>query len=167
MVIEQRPLSEIEQKIANDVQRHGCSIMSVFDPEGEEPDFSYSIGFPEKLAQPEVIVFSLPKNLRASMINELYRQMSAEGLVMHDGQRVSDLLVGHDCILREVRNGEAIAEHFGSAIWYSRRFHDRELQQAFQIVWPGAQQGLFPWEEGCSQAVIDDQPALYSTGLNS
>ena len=33
--------------------------------------------------------------------------------------------------------------------------------RAYQLFWPGAEQGLFPWEKGCVQFVRDCQPSLY------
>jgi hypothetical protein len=30
-----------------------------------------------------------------------------------------------------------------------------------QIVWPGKLDGLFPWEEGCNELVIERQLPLY------
>ncbi len=163
---EPRALNEMEQSIVDNVEKHGCFIMSVFDPEGVEPEFSYSIGFEKTAAQHEVIVFSLPKNLRASMINELCRKMSEDGLKLEDGLKIDGLLEGYDCVVREVTSSEAIDEHFGSAIWFNRRFGLGEMTHAFQIVWPGARQGLFPWDADCVQSVIDDQPALYERGTN-
>ncbi|WP_305098226.1 DUF4262 domain-containing protein [Croceibacterium aestuarii] len=157
-------LTEIEQTIVDMVDKHGCFIMSVFDPEGVAPDFSYSIGYARTVQQPDVIVFSLPKSLRASMINEIWRQMSEDGLELSDGAEISDLLEGHICVAREVTDPAAIAEHFGSAIWYYRHIGMPAVSRAFQIVWPGAHQGLLPWEEGCASEVIEDQPALYVTG---
>jgi len=154
-------LSEIEQGIVQNVEDHGCSIMSVFDPDGFEPDFSYSIGFERTTGQPEVIVFSLPKSLRVSMINEVRRQIGECGLVLADGLQISDLLEGYLCIAREINDAEVIRNHFGSAIWYNQRFGPGQTERAFQLVWPGAKQGLFPWDDGCAQEVIEDQPALY------
>ena len=156
-----RPLSDIEQGMVDNIERHGCSIMSVFDPDGVEPEFSYSIGFERTLDQPEVIVFSLPKALRASMINEIRRQVVESEFKLADEAKIFGLLEGFHCIAREILDPAAIAEHFGSAIWYNSRFGSGEIDRAFQIVWPGAHQGLFPWQEGCMQDVIDDQPALY------
>lgn len=158
-----REFTEFEKEIVDNVARHGCFIMSVFDPDGAEPEFSYSIGLLETAGQPEVIVFSLPKNLRASMINEIGRQMRDEGLCLSDGAQISGLLEGHHCIVREITTADAIGKHFGSAVWYSR-LHNVELKRVFQIVWPGARQHLFPWETGCDTNVIADQPALYIEG---
>jgi hypothetical protein len=162
--VTEKPLTDLEQEIVDNVQKYGCFIMSVFDPDGEEPEFSYSIGFLRTVQQPEVITFSLPRALRVSMINEIYRQISENGLQLVDGVGIAGLLEGHSCVAREVTDQKAISEHFGSAIWYSRRFDDQEINKVFQIVWPGARQGLFPWEDGCASEVIEDQPALYAMG---
>lgn len=154
-----------EQRVLDNIRDHGCQVQYVFDPEGKLPDFSYSIGFPVSVGQPEVIVLGLPNKLMHSMVNEVRRQC-AEGLVLRDGAVVSGLLEGFDCVLRHVVNAAAIAEHFGWAIWYHRSQHGKELTEAYQIVWPGAQQGLFPWEPGCHSDVIALQPALYETRLH-
>jgi Domain of unknown function (DUF4262) len=153
-------LSEFEQRIAANVEQYGCHVMSVFDPDGIAPTFSYSVGFPVSLAQPEVITFGLSSKMMHSMINAMYRQCR-DGLKMSAGLRVSDLLDGYDCVLRPVKPEHIMAEHFGSAMWFQRHRTSRAMTEAFQIVWPGAGNGLFPWEEGASQDVIDLQPALY------
>jgi hypothetical protein len=153
-------LTEFEQQIVANVEQYGCHIMHVFDPDGVEENFSYSIGFPVSVSQSDVIVFGLDQKLMHSMINEMHRQCR-EGLAMQDGLRVSDLLEGFDCELRSVRPENLVAEYFGSAMWYLRIQTGHKLTGAFQIVWPGSVNGLFPWDEGVSQDVIDAQPALY------
>lgn len=161
MVNVARELTPFEEDIIEKVRTHGCMVLHVFDPERKEPDFSYSIGFPETVAQPEVIVFGLDKKLMLSMINETLRQCSEEGLSLADGLRISGLIEGFDCIAREITGQAAIDEHFGSAIWYHRTQRGEELQRAFQLIWPGAQQGLYPWDEGCAADVSEWQPPLY------
>ena len=156
-----RELDAIEQQMVDNVEEYGCSIMSVFDPDGIEPEFSYSIGFERTTCQPEVLVFALPKSLRLSMINEVRRQIGEDELILSDGIRIADLLDGHICVAREICDPKVIEDHFGSAIWYNRQFGSGEITRAFQLVWPGARQGLFPWDDGCAQEVIEDQPALY------
>lgn len=159
-------LTDFEKSVIDVVQKHGCMVLSVFDPDQIEPDFSYSIGFPETVGQAEVIVFSLPKSLRASMINEILRQMVEESLVLKDGAKIGNLLEGYDCVARRIVDPRVLREHFGSAIWYHRHQRNAELAEAYQIVWPGARQGKFPWEDGCAQDVIDDQPALYELSIH-
>lgn len=153
-------LTEFEQRIVANVEQYGCHVMHVFDPEGIEEAFSYSIGFPVSVSQPEVIAFGLSSKLMHSMINELHRQCR-EGLLMADGLRVSDLIEGYDCELRSVPPKRIVADHFGSGMWFHRHQIGQAMTEAFQIVWPGAVNGLFPWEAGASQDVINAQPALY------
>jgi Domain of unknown function (DUF4262) len=153
-----------EQKVVDDIQEFGCSIMHVFDAEGELPEFSYSIGYPVSVSQPEVIVFGVKRELRHSMINELQCQC-ADGLKLADGLRVSNLVEGWDCVARHVMSMEAIQEHFGWALWYHETQLGEPMREAYQIVWPGALQGLFPWQAGCDPLVIESQPALYAGAL--
>ena len=157
-----KKLDRHEQQVLDNIRDHGCQVQFVFDPEGEAPDFAYSIGFPVSVGQPEVIVFGLKRELMISMVNEVYRQCAEESLLLEDGVRIDNLIEGFDCIAREVADPGAIREHFGWAIWYHRSQRHEELERAFQLVWPGAQQGLFPWDDGCVDEWVKVQPALYA-----
>jgi hypothetical protein len=149
-----------EQEVLDHIRDHGCQIMHVHDDQGDEIDFSYSVGFPVSVCQPEVIVFGLRFEVMQYMINELRRQC-AEGLKLKDGLCVGGLIEGFDCVVRHVVSEEAIKQHFGWAIWYHRTQRRQEMCEAYQVVWPSKLQGLFPWEEGCASEVIDCQPALF------
>lgn len=153
-----------EQKVVYDVRDYGCHITQVSEDD-EGPGFSYSIGFPVTVRQPEVIVFGLRNDVMKSITNKILRQCEA-GLMLGEGVPVSDLIEGFYCILRHVTDAEAIKEHFGWAAWYHRSQNHRELVEAYQIVWPGAVDGLYPWDEGCSQIVINSQPALYKKSVH-
>ena len=37
-------MEQYERNILQHIEEHGCSVTSVFDPDGKEPPFSYSIG---------------------------------------------------------------------------------------------------------------------------
>jgi hypothetical protein len=151
-------LNAHERKILGNIRDHGCHVMSVFDPEGELPDFTYSIGFPETVGQPEVLVYGLPRKLAHSMVNETLTQCRA-GLKLVDGIRIDGLLDDFACIVREIPSDRIDAEHFESAVWFENYRTGGPMTQAFQIVWPGAGHGLFPWQPGADLDEI--QPALY------
>jgi hypothetical protein len=151
-----------ERKCLADIAEHGCHILAVWDDEGNEPDFAYSVGFPVSVGQPEVLVYGLSREIMKSMINEVCRQCG-EGLELSDGLRIQGLLEGHDCIAKWCSSREAIDEHFGWALWYHSTQRGLDVEGFYQIVWPGAASGLFPWDEGVSQDVIDAQPALYES----
>lgn len=157
------PLSPMEQIVVDDVRERGCHLMPIFDPSGAKPNYLHSIGFWESIDQPEAIVFGLRDELMGSMLSELHRQC-LNGLQMADGLSVVGLLDGFDCILKRIADVDIIHDHFGWAVWYRHLWEKPQLEEAFQVVWPGAKQGLFPWEVGCDKYVIEYQPALYGTG---
>jgi len=154
------PQTQYERKIVSNVSQYGCHVTFVFDPEHNEPDFSYSTGFTKTLRQGEVIVFGLPEDVMHSMINETMAQC-LEGLTLDEGVPISGLLEGFDVVARAVCPEWIEREFFNSAMWFHRREFGSDLKAAYQLVWPSAVTGLFPWNEGCAQEVIDRQPALY------
>jgi hypothetical protein len=149
-----------EQDIIGNVDRTGCHINYVSAKEGD-PDFAYSVGFWKSVGQPEVIVFGLGHSLLPSMINETLRQCR-EGLQLRDGVVVSGLLNNHDVVVRAVHPGHIEREYLNSAIWFHDTHGGQNELEAVQLVWPGAADGLFPWDDGCNQRVRDLQPALYA-----
>ena len=152
--------AELEAGIVSNVDQYGCSIMFVFDPDEGKADFAYSIGFPKSLAQPEVIVFGLSRSLMLSMINETHRQCAEEELKLQDGVVIGDLLEGFDCIVREVPKDRIESEYFGSAMWYRQAIMGEEMDRAFQIFWPGAATGLFPWDASADPEIVGPQSEL-------
>lgn len=152
--------SDYEQKLFSVVEEHGWQFTYVFDPDGLKPDFGYSVGFATSLGAPEFIIFGLPRALMNSMLWEVYRQIE-KGAVPADGMRWQGLLEGFDCISRKAIHPYLHSEYTVSANWFWKEKGNNGHPEVYQIVWPGAQQGLFPWDDGCSQGVIDDQPSLW------
>ncbi|GAA0472611.1 hypothetical protein GCM10009096_12230 [Parasphingorhabdus litoris] len=154
-------LSEFEQKLLDNVDQHGCQVNFVFDAEGDDPDFAYSVGFRKTAKQPEVIVFGLERKLMLSMINETLRQCCEEGLCLAEGTEISDLVEGFDCVARRVHPSQIDEGYFNSSMWFHVREFGSELSEAYQLVWPGAVNGLYPWDIDCSEDIIEAQPPLY------
>ena len=154
-------LSDYEQSIVDNVAEHGWFCVSVFDPDDVKPSFSYSVGFWKTLNSPEVIIFGLPGKLMHSMLWEMFRQIR-DGAQLEDGRRWSNLIEGFDCISHKVHPDNMQREYFNSALWYWGDPEERGAAlEAYQLVWPGSKDGLFPWQVGCAQIVRDYQPALY------
>ncbi|RYY26853.1 MAG: DUF4262 domain-containing protein [Sphingomonadales bacterium] len=159
-------LNSFEKTLVNNVRKHGCHINIVSPDEGDDaPSFAYSVGFPETVGQPEVIVFGLPSDLKGAMINEALR-MCRDGLQLADGAEIDGLLAGHAVIARDVADAFLVPEYFNSALWYARH-KGREPMRAVQLVWPDPEDGLFPWQTGFSELARGWQPELYEQGLNS
>ncbi len=164
-------LSKGEREIVGNVDKHGCHLNGVFDPEGDEPNFVYSIGFTKTLEKvgipdfPEVIIFGLPGDFCGPAINQLLA-MCAAGQELNEGVRLDEFFGDYDGIVRLVHPSRIEEEYLNSAMWYHRTHMDRELLKVAQLVWPDAS-GVFPWEEGCEEWVRADQPALYEPRLAS
>ena len=156
-------LNENEVKLLDNVEKHGWHCMGVFDPEGNDPSFAYSVGFSKSLNKPEFIVFGLEHELMSHMLWEVYHQLKA-GAVPSDGMRWQGLLEGFDCISKKANHPILFKEYAISANWLWKHQERDGYPDVYQIVWPGAQQGLFPWENDCNLYVVEQQPALW---LNS
>jgi Domain of unknown function (DUF4262) len=147
-----------DEKALADIAKHGFHALHIL-AEGDEPAYTFSIGFTETLNAPEAVIFGLKRELMHNMLWETFRQLQA-GRVMTDGQHRTGLIEGFDCIARPVHPSWH-REYLGTAIWHARYRTGSDEFNAFQIFWAGAQQGLFPWEAGCDPFVVSQQPALY------
>ncbi len=156
-----RPLNDAELKMLKNIDTHGWHAMHVFDPNGKSPPFTYSVGFTQSLAAPEFIVFGLPRELMHSMIWEAYRQTKA-GKTIEDGAVWDDLIEGHKCVSRRADHAALFRDYTTSADWFWRHQGHADHPPIMQLVWPGAEDGLFPWDDGCAQKVIDSQLQLWS-----
>ncbi|WP_235037647.1 MULTISPECIES: DUF4262 domain-containing protein [unclassified Novosphingobium] len=174
-------LSHHEDQILDNIEEFGCHITVVSPPDndgmgndGEEDEddidegerFAYSVGFPASVHQPEVIVFGFSAELSAAVINGVL-DLCREGLVLEDWMEIEGILKGHRCVLREVEAECLMPYYFNSAMWFAETELETEFTRAMQIVWPGVDDGLFPWDKGCSDEVRDLQTPLYRTSLNS
>lgn len=132
----------MEDIVRANVREHACHVMIV-EADDEGPGFSYSIGLTTTYSQPELICFGLAQELTHWMINAL-RDRMAEGARFEDGQRVSGLIEGFDCVLRRMHR-DRYGEYLGYALW----FHDGTEFTTLQIVWPDKEH-RFPWDDGYS-----------------
>jgi uncharacterized protein DUF4262 len=151
--------SDYERKLIEAVHEHGwfCLCVGAGD---ETPGFAYSIGFAETLQAPEFIVFGLDFSLMHNMLWTVFRQVR-DGSDARDGGRWTDLISGFDCVSRAVHPSNIVPEYLNSAIWYHEETGANAPLRAMQIVWPGAEDGYFPWEPRCAQIVRDHQPPLW------
>lgn len=152
-------LSEYEQKLLKNIEMYGWQCTNVFDPDGVEPDFSYSIGFAGSLGSPEFIIFGLNRKLMHSMLGSLYDHIKAGATVEQD-KRWSDLLEGFECVSKKATAHDLYDNYVRSAKWLWNYQGNKGAPEVYQIVWPGAVDGLFPWDEGCNDTVRDLQPQL-------
>jgi len=151
-------LNDYEKRLLQNIEEFGWQCLSVIGEE-QNPSFSYSIGFTKTLDAPEFIIFGIDEQVRLDVLWNVFDALK-EGRESADMDRWSDLIVGYDCILREVDPSNMVRDYFNSAIWYHGPPEQNGPLRAMQIVWPDAF-GIFPWEPGCAEWVCEDQPPLY------
>jgi hypothetical protein len=152
-----------EKNIAKNVDKHGCHINWIFDPESKDPAFAYSVRFTKTLGVPEIILFRLPQETCASAINHLL-VLCAGGVAFHEGALISGLFGEYDCAARMVHESWLIQSYFASALWYHRTQTGQPLSNLAMLVWPDSDHD-FPWDDGWADWVRANQPELYNPRL--
>ena len=67
-------LDRHQAKVVAIIHEHGWHCTYVFDPDGEQPDFSYSTGFRVNADHPEMIVFGLPSETANEVLWDVFRE---------------------------------------------------------------------------------------------
>ena len=144
---------------ARRVRKHGWTGTYVH---GEGAAFSYSIGFWESAASPDVIMFGMTQEIANGLLWEAHRQLKAGELMLRDKAAWSlDWEDGPQFAWRAVHPSQIRRDHFNIAIWYKERQGGRRSDlKAFQLFVTDTQ-GLFPWEEGFDADYRPIQPELY------
>jgi hypothetical protein len=142
-----------ERRCAEDVERYGLHLIHVA-PNGDLPGWSYSIGLPDTLQHPELIVFGLPRDTAHAMLNTAADEIRA-GRPFSDGAETDALLDGYSCLARTVM-----------PIWYeplvgwARWYHRSDGFQLLQLLWPDRQH-RYPWDPDVIAEVRQRQPRLF------
>ena len=146
-------MEEYERNILKHINEHGCSVTSVFDPEGDEPPFSYSIGIARTAAAPELIVVGLKPEIGHWLVNEYNIRVRA-GERFVPGVLYLGFLKGFAVqfgpVARKYRK-----EYMRSATW----LHDGADYEALQLIWPSTA-GLWPWDPEANEWFRTNQPLL-------
>lgn len=155
MTISDEDRAANDERIARDIERHGCHVISVFDPKEEHPPFSYTIGITESAGAPEAIVIGLGQKLGHSLMNEYCRRARA-GERFTRGVQVTGLLEGFPVLVEPVRASRLAEYTLGCA----RRYGKLKLEYSVvQLVWPSTK-GVWPWEKAASEWFVANQPML-------
>jgi hypothetical protein len=143
--------SEIE--ITNNIEEFGCHVMSVFDPEGEDIDFTYTIGINKRQNQPELIIIGLRHKLAASIANEYNRHIQS-GKTFKSNVFYGGFIDGFKVVFCPVSR-EYKQEYMLSC---NRLYNDTDYP-ALQLIYPTVK-GVWPWEKKATEGFKLLQPSL-------
>lgn len=146
-------MNEYELNLLKHIKEVGCSVTSVFDPEKDEPSFSYSIGIPKSCGAPELIVLGLTTDLGHALVN-VYNDRVRAGERFSPGSSYEGFLKGFPIqfvpVAREHRESYML-----SACW----LHGGPDFEALQLIWPSTD-GILPWAPNASAWLQANQPVL-------
>jgi hypothetical protein len=151
--VSKRQLTDNDKRVARDIKRYGCHVVSVFDPKGRLPFFSYSIGIQDSSGAPDVIVIGLRPELGGYLVNE-YNRRVRKGRRFKRGTRYSGFLRGFSVYIEPAR-----PERYSRYAYGCARYYDGREYSIVQLVWPSTK-GVWPWNKTASKWLVRNQPML-------
>lgn len=148
-----RELTANDRRVARDVKRYGCHVVSVFDPRGRLPHFSYSIGIQDSSGAPDVIVIGLRPELGGFVVNEYNRQIR-KGRRFKRGRRYPGFLRGFSVYFEPARK-----ERYRRYVYGCARYYDGRDYSIVQLIFPSTK-GVWPWNKSASKWLVRNQPML-------
>jgi len=142
-----------DQRVAEDVAKFGCHVISVFDPEEKLPNFSYSVGIEESSSAPEAIVIGVKPALGHAMINE-YNDQVRKGVKFKRGILYPGFLEGFEIFIEPAKSSLLSEYTLGCSRYYSGAAYS-----VVQLIYPTTT-GLWPWQASASEWFRANQPML-------
>ncbi|AYQ28874.1 MULTISPECIES: DUF4262 domain-containing protein [unclassified Polaromonas] len=142
-------MSQFIDSVRQDIARYGCSVISISD---EEPPFAYTVGLWQTQRHPELIIFGLPQQVMANILNAVVTKM--KNSATRELPRSHQDIGGSYGIQVMAANKAHLDRYFGFALgFYEERF------PIAQIVWPD-REGRFPGDPDYDKSYEDLQPIL-------
>ena len=148
------PEDEYEAKAIADINQHGVHILNVFDPEGEDSKFNYSVGLWHSYKHPEILIYGLDAGISTQLINDIAEKCRNGDPMPANGMVSSDYVQSFHVQFVEVPKSE-YKEHFGWARWL---YQGNEFP-VLQMVFPD-KDGNWPWSDKTTDDFKWFQPVL-------
>lgn len=142
-------------KIDQIIEKAGVAIQMVFDPDGQQVPFAYTVG---NVAHglPELFISGLPQQATLAILNSVVAMMRSQELVVADGVKSDQIFGEHDCVIRKVQNP---GDHFGVLNLYCE-VHGFDQPEVYQLVWPNSS-NKFPWDSEVTESYKKAQDLLF------
>ncbi len=145
--------AENDRRVAADVERYGCHVISVFDPEEKLPTFSYSVGIQATSGAPDAIVIGVRPDLGHSMINE-YNNQVRKGVRFQRAMLYPGFLEGFHIYVEPAKRALLSEYTLGCT-----RFYKGFNYSVVQLIYPTTT-GVWPWQKVASDWFRTNQPML-------
>lgn len=142
------------EDVAKTIATHGFQVIGVFDPSGDGPSFSYTIGLSGG-GDAEVIVIGLPPRMAHEILSMIHAKYHKAGVELPVDVKVAEL-ANLPVIFRECDQSKSNVYHTGATHYYGGDV------KVVQMVIPDAE-GKFPEDAEYDHAYMDiRQPLLYT-----
>jgi hypothetical protein len=141
-----------EQKVIDDIAELGWHCLHIM-AEGDEVEYSFTVGLFQSFGHPELIVFGLPSTISHKILS-IAADAAKSGSPIDLAQPTDALLNNYACCFAEVSPSK-YHEYVGYARWY----YQGNGFPLFQIVWP-SRFGLFPWDHQATAEFRAAQPII-------
>jgi hypothetical protein len=142
-------LDHVEQKIVDDVERVGWSVMTVAprtDSDDPEEWFAYTIGLQKTFGWPEIICFGLATDAMVDILNNAVDELRERILTPAPGIELTEVLNEYPARLAESKS--IPFNYLGFANWFAEYAGMREPLRKLQLLWPD-KNGHFPDDPHC------------------
>ena len=131
-------------------------VAAILDAEHPSPGYVYTIGFPQRFAFPEVVIFGLTPVASKGILDLVAQQLAGGGEVPLDVAVVGLLDNELRCIFATIPE----ADH-GDLFATGRAWHRGDFA-AVQLMWPD-RQGWLPYEDAFDLRLRTAQPVIGRT----
>ena len=140
----------MSSNIDHDIEKYGWHAVHVFEEDGVQAPFSYSVGFEESYNHPEVAIFGLENQLAHSILNDIAKDV-ASSRVLGVQAPEKEILGGDVAVQFAVAKPESHSTHFAQA-----KYHYGRSFRVLVMLWPD-RAGLFPSQPGCEVAKLQEE----------
>lgn len=143
----------LDQKILDDIEKHGWSDMSIF-PTKDLPGlpFNYTVGFSTHHDQPELLIMGMDHRQMHGVLGSAFVRMGG-GERFRAGEYYHEVLVEHRVAFVE------IPDPIDNGYPMSMTHRLMGEFKALQLVWPDMND-RFPWHVGFDKNYLDHQELL-------
>jgi hypothetical protein len=147
-----RAEDDSDRKLLADIERVGWHIVGI-DADEKGPGYAFSVGLFHSFEHAEIIMFGLPHETAARIINIIGIQVQG-GTRFSANDQSRDVAEGLPVAFKMVPR-DSYREYIGYALWFYRSLEFPVLQ----CVWPD-KSGLFAWQDGYDHRFDRLQPIL-------
>ncbi len=148
-------LDDGDRKLLDDVAETGWHVVLIEEERGG-PGWAFSVGLYHNYGHPELVLFGLPLDHMASVINDMGEEIFHGGSFPAE-KEYGDLLEGVKCMVKPVKKC-----WYRPFLGHARWFYRGDDFLAVQCIWPDKEQH-FPWESQFKTEWLWTQPLLYES----